>query len=252
VEKLAKQERSDAGTARQAVDVLRKRPTWKPFFLWVHFFGPHAPSGTHAGVKKFGDSESDKYDHEIANVDRQVGTILRAIDSIQERPTVVVLTSDHGERFYNARSRGHGRDVAEDSIRIPLFVRAPDLAPGTSDELVSLVDIFPTVLGLTQTPAPRHADGVDLTKPIPERTLFLDTFVRNQEGDGFKIDLAVALRGKFKVVRDRVKQTLEFNERSDRGYPAKNLLPKAPAPTLVDDLDRYLESTGGPPRVAAP
>jgi arylsulfatase A-like enzyme len=251
VSELPRARRNDAGTANLAIERLKARPPKQAFFLWVHFFGPHAPSAKHADVPTFGETESDRYDHEVAFVDRHVGRLLAAVAEVQERPTVVVITADHGERFYNERSRGHGRDAAEDSIRVPLLIRAPGLEPGAVSDKVSLVDVTPTLLGVTETPAPRRLDGVDLRRPVPERTLFVDTFVRNADGTGWKSDLVAALRGERKLVRDRVRGTLELHSTADRNYPARNLLPAESAAELQMAMESYIEQTGGPPRVIA-
>ena len=53
---LTRLPRNDAQTADQAIKVLRNRPRDKPFFLWVHFFGPHAPSKRHPGIPLAGDA----------------------------------------------------------------------------------------------------------------------------------------------------------------------------------------------------
>jgi arylsulfatase A-like enzyme len=241
----------DAGTRRLAAAAIEKRPKDRPFFLWVHFFGPHAPSTSHPEVPDFGDSVGDRYDHEIAFVDLQFGKLLEAIEEVAERPTVVVLASDHGERFYSSKSRGHGRDAAEDSLRIPLIVQASAMAPGDRDELVSLVDVMPTLLALTETPIPAWLDGIDLTRPAASnnRVIFSDSFARNKRGRGYRYDRVVALSGPHKLVHDRVSGVLELNLRSDREYPAKDWAEEVPAVHLRSALSRYLESTGGAPRV---
>jgi hypothetical protein len=86
---------------------------------------------------------------------------------------------------------------------------------------------------------------------VPQRTLFIDTFVRNADGTGFKSDLVVALRGERKLVRDRVRGTLELQSRAERKHPAENLLPGESAAELRMAMDGYLEETGGAPRVMA-
>ncbi len=83
---FARNLRNDAETADQAIDILRNRPQGKPFFLWVHFFGPHAPSKRHPGIPLAGDTAGDLYDGEITYLDQQVGRLLRVIDEQTDLP----------------------------------------------------------------------------------------------------------------------------------------------------------------------
>ena len=113
----------------------------------------------------------DFYAHLHRVVDAKIGRLLAALgdpadpDSLRAR-TVVVRTSDHGEM---ALSHGGLRqkmfNAYEESIRVPLVVSSPALfpEPRESDALVSLVDIVPTLVGLSGRPEdPTAFDGHDL------------------------------------------------------------------------------------------
>jgi arylsulfatase A-like enzyme len=71
----------------------------------------------------------------------------------------VIFTSDHGEELYDHFNWDHGFTLYEDQIRVPLFIRPPAglPAPREFDEVVGLIDLFPTLAGLTGEPL----DGVD-------------------------------------------------------------------------------------------
>ncbi len=63
--------------------------------------------------------------------------------------TLVVITSDHGETFGWNGLLGHGQDVNDDVVRVPLAVRGPGVPAGLRDDLpVSLVDVLPTIMSL--------------------------------------------------------------------------------------------------------
>ncbi|WP_372630632.1 sulfatase-like hydrolase/transferase [Cohnella sp.] len=98
-----------------------------------------------------------KYYDLIEEADAFVGKLLAEVeeDGLAEN-TIVFLWSDHGEGLPRAK-----RWPYDAGIRVPLIVRAPGLVePGrTSDELVSLIDLAPTVLTLTGTSLPCHLQG---------------------------------------------------------------------------------------------
>lgn len=97
-----------------------------------------------------------------AEMDRQFGAVLAAIDSVANN-TMVIFTSDHGEQLGS-----HGLEDAEvpyeESARIPLAIRFPRVLKGAaSDILASQVDILPTVLGLCGEPLFEGIQGHDLS-----------------------------------------------------------------------------------------
>ena len=88
--------------------------------------------------------------------------------------TVIVYTTDHGEMVGE-----HGlwwRNVWFDaSTRVPLIVFLPQhrtgqVAAAEVKAPVSLVDVFPTLCGLTDTPPPEDLDGIDLTDALRGET----------------------------------------------------------------------------------
>lgn len=100
------------------------------------------------------------YDN-IAAMDAQVGEILRQLDEDGlAANTIVVYWSDHGDGMPRAK-----RSLYDSGLRVPLMVRLPaSFADArrrgtTSDELVSLIDLAPTMLSLSGVPVPRHMQG---------------------------------------------------------------------------------------------
>jgi len=89
------------------------------------------------------------YDGNLAYVDQEVGRLRAALESAGVwDETVVILTSDHGESLYQHGFIGHGFQLFEESIRVPLIIRFPD-GKGPSGKrvegLVDLLDIAPTI-----------------------------------------------------------------------------------------------------------
>jgi N-sulfoglucosamine sulfohydrolase len=96
------------------------------------------------------------YDN-IARVDQQAGEVLDQLESdgLAEK-TIVFFWSDHGDGLPRAK-----RWLYDSGTHIPLIVRWPDgLAPGTvSGQLISSIDLGPTVLSLAGVPIPYHMQG---------------------------------------------------------------------------------------------
>jgi arylsulfatase A-like enzyme len=60
----------------------------------------------------------------------------------RDHETIIVITSDHGELLGERHRRGHPGSLDEEVTRIPLFIRAADLEPGTNSAIVQLTDVF--------------------------------------------------------------------------------------------------------------
>ena len=101
------------------------------------------------------------YDAGIKSLDREIGALL---DGLERRgmleTSVVLITSDHGEEFFE-----HGRPLHsqcyDECVAIPFLLYAPGGATGQSAELASLVDVMPTFLELAGLP-PGDSQGVSL------------------------------------------------------------------------------------------
>jgi len=143
----------------------------QPFFLWVHFFEPHAPYGDPSS----GRSIAQRYDDEIATADRAVARLLAAIAPVLDS-TIVIAAGDHGEAFGEHGEYAHSIFVYDTTLRVPLLMRGPGVAPGIVTEAVTLADVAPTAAKLLGT-AMTDVDGVDLSvRPVPARELYAESF----------------------------------------------------------------------------
>ena len=106
------------------------------------------------------------YDN-IADMDGQVGAILKQLedDGLADN-TIVFYWSDHGDGVPRAK-----RSLYDSGLRVPLMIRWPKalgstVRPGSvSDELVSFIDLAPTVLALAGADIPAHLQGRVLVGP---------------------------------------------------------------------------------------
>jgi arylsulfatase A-like enzyme len=105
------------------------------------------------------------YDAEVHYLDGQIGRLLAEIGRRGlDEASVVIFTADHGESLGEADYWfAHGDHLRDPLVRVPLLVRAPGLEPGRRSDVASLVDVFPTLLGLlTEAVADSSAPGRDL------------------------------------------------------------------------------------------
>jgi hypothetical protein len=210
-----------------------------PGFLWIHYFNPHHPQQRHENGTQFGDSIRDRYDHEVAATDYEIGKLLEAVDAHPGRPTVVLVASDHGEGIDDTR-QWHGTDLFEDSIRILMLLRVPGGKTGTVTTPVSLVDIAPTVLALTQTPSPPDLDGEDLQRVAQDRIVFTDLFRINLSGSVYMDQVAATGLG-YRLTYDRIRNTMALTRMGDPAQPPVELDPEVTPSALREGLGAYME-----------
>ena len=140
------------------------QPKRRPFLAWVHYVEPHAPYRLHEefqerlGFEGRG-SDSDRYDTEVAFVDRAVGRLVDRLDErISSQNLILVFASDHGESLGEHSYWGHGRHLYEPTLHIPLgVVWERKLLPSVESAPATLLDITPTILGLLDLEIP---DGI--------------------------------------------------------------------------------------------
>jgi arylsulfatase len=143
----------------------------KPFFLYVPHVMPHVPIAVSKDWK--GKSRRGVYGDVVQELDGSVGEILEALRRTGvEEDTIVIFTSDNGPFLSygeHAGSPGPHREgkltAFEGGVRMPCIVRWPGHVPaGTvSDEVVTAMDLFSTLLGFCGAPAPEQkVDGLDL------------------------------------------------------------------------------------------
>lgn len=132
------------------------------FFAWVHLFDPHSPYQPPDDLRA--PYADQPYFGEVAFVDRALGPLfdrLRALD----RPTLVIVTSDHGESLGEHGELTHGMFAYEATLRVPLIMavlggRGDGGARGSIvDAPVRHVDLTPTILESAGEPVPGGLSG---------------------------------------------------------------------------------------------
>ncbi len=154
---------------RPAEEVIDAALEWlegegsSPFFLWVHLYDPHTP---YAPPEPYRSKYAGKpYLGEIAYTDAQIGRLLEGLSGRGVADdTFVVVVGDHGESLGEHGEIEHGFFVYEESIHVPLIISLPfaQLHGVRRSQLVSLVDIMPTVLEMSGLDLPPALQGLSL------------------------------------------------------------------------------------------
>lgn len=178
---------------------LDNRPADQPFFVYVHAIDPHVPyrppesyvqmydpdpyrgpvdfsrdatllERIKVGGLRLGARDRQRlealYDGEVSYQDAQLAALLDGLDRRGlADDTMVVITADHGEEFWDHGSVGHGHNLHAELTHVPLIVRVPGLAAGRLENTAGLVDVVPTILDALGEPIPDNLSGRSL---LPE------------------------------------------------------------------------------------
>ncbi len=159
-------ERSADRVVDSAIAWLETAP--ERFFLWVHLYDPHA--GYKPPARYLSGSPSHPYAGEVAFADAELG---RLVDRVRahwdERRTLFVVTSDHGESLGEHREMTHSLTIYDATQRVPLILSGAGFGEGGREQvLVRLVDVAPTILALARAEPFHDADGRDLLAAPPD------------------------------------------------------------------------------------
>jgi arylsulfatase A-like enzyme len=162
-----------------------------PVFVWLHYFDPHLPYlARQPWLRRYQADKTKKesniisttmrpvqlrqlikskgyriltlaqshYDSEINYCDEQIKKLFQEFPLLEQY--TMVFTSDHGEEFLEHGKLTHDRDLYNETVRIPLFIRLPGQAcAANSREVVSIIDIAPTLIDIAGGKIPPSWQG---------------------------------------------------------------------------------------------
>jgi arylsulfatase A-like enzyme len=142
------------------------------FFLFFHTFEVHEyPPGNHEIFASKMDSSAGiertiaLYDGKIKLVDDYIGLLIQFLKRLNlDKKTLLIITSDHGETFNENGLMGHGYDLNDNLLKIPLIFHLPGKLPKNLkvDQQVRTIDIMPTILDILNIPLNEKIDGESL------------------------------------------------------------------------------------------
>ena len=171
IETNPRQEDITAEYADRAIEFVRSNRD-RPFFLYIAHSMPHVPLFRGRAFRDR--SLRGLYGDVIEEIDHHTGRILDALDELGlDGRTLVIFTSDNGpwagygiDAGSAGLLRGSKGTVFEGGIRVPAIMRWPGRIPAgvVTSEVASIMDIYPTLAGLSggEPPRDRTIDGRDL------------------------------------------------------------------------------------------
>ena len=148
------------------------------------------------------------YDARIGLVDRAIGLVRDQLVALgQWEDTLLVVTSDHGEAFFEHGLSRHGYVPFEEVLHVPLLVSFPRLLRARGGRVIEEpawhLDLAPTLLRLAGAEPPASWPGIDLTPlllggDVAERTLF-PLLLQPSKHEALPAR-RVALRGRLKYI----------------------------------------------------
>jgi arylsulfatase A-like enzyme len=273
--------RRAAGAVRVALKLVDTHLD-EPFFLFLHLIDPHLkydPPKSAAGrftndidaglklpvgntielrraypgyspVKK--EFVEAAYDEEILFVDQQIARFLEGLKSRGlEDSTLVVLTADHGEEFFEHSGFEHGHSMYEEVLRVPFMVWGPGVTPGRESLPVSIADAAPTILEALDLEIPDAGFGRSLWPVIAENQAGHKDRLIVAAGTFSGAEQRMAMRWPYKLVQQPEAGKLALFNLADDPEEKNDLIESHGeiARELARELDLRMHSIeNGPPR----
>ncbi|MCZ6691484.1 MAG: sulfatase [Planctomycetota bacterium] len=155
------------------------------------------------------------YDGEIRSTDEWIGRLVEFLGKkgVLDN-TLLVITADHGEEFFEHWQKAHRNNLHDESIRVPLILRLPGKIPAgfrTSAQARG-IDLYPTILEIVGVERPAGLVGRSLVPllgkhrdEIPPVAAFSE--LSNQERGPLFRSLRTS---SWKVIQDVVREKWEY------------------------------------------
>lgn len=188
---------------KKVINFLKSYNFSRPLFIWVHFMDVHWPynpplknlfkfTNKHINSKEkefllnkvfwnpkdYINSERlnyliDLYNGEMNFIDDNLAKLFKFLEKRFRKNCLVIITSDHGEGFYEHRFLNHGGYVYDELLKVPLFIVdiGKNYALKKVQELVQLTDIAPTILEYFNIDVPDFFQGKSLFSLMKGKSL---------------------------------------------------------------------------------
>ena len=130
-----------------------------------------------------------QYDGEIRYVDSQIEKLIAKLESMNILDdSLIIITSDHGDEFFEHGCFHHGFQLYNETIHIPLiFYWKDQLDDKTKKNIVSGIDIAPTILDFYRLEIPPSMLGSSLLRKKKDEPILFCTHFINQKQRGMRM-----------------------------------------------------------------
>ncbi|MEJ2639538.1 MAG: sulfatase-like hydrolase/transferase [Desulfosarcinaceae bacterium] len=130
----------------RAIDQL---PSGERFLCFLHLMDVHNDLWKKNRGIDFGNRPRELYDNNLSYLDGACARFFKRLKSkgLYDR-TVILLTADHGEQFWEHGASLHGHTLYEEEIRVPLILLVHGLVKRFEDVPVLSSDMAPTIVDL--------------------------------------------------------------------------------------------------------
>ncbi|MFT4709963.1 MAG: arylsulfatase A-like enzyme [Planctomycetota bacterium] len=236
------------GSVDLALELL-DRELDRPTFMFLHLIDPHltydAPepatgvftgdidAGLSLPVANIGnlrdeyinyspiqrDFVSAAYDEEILFTDQQINRFLNGLrERGMDKNTLIILTSDHGEEFFEHGGFEHGHSMYQEVIQVPFLVWGKGITGGLDSTPVSIADAAPTILDALGLEAGEPGFGKSLWPQIDAGAVGMMDRMIVAAGTLYGPEKRMAIVWPYKLIQLPGKKVLElYNLESDPG-----------------------------------
>lgn len=247
-----------------AIDFIRQNRS-RPFFCFLSFGPPHTPYSPPAGFDIYNSEDIvfrpnvvggnaaalANYFGLCTSLDHEFGRLMETLKQLDlEENTLVVFTSDHGDG-HQSHGIDHKNEPEEESCHVPLLMRLPGRIEKAreTDNLISSIDLMPTILSICGLPVPKTCTGKDKSKAAIEKQTLNDESIYAEKAG----DWRALISGPHKLVAESVAgeqvATKIFDLAADP-YEMNNLinLPQHAdlQARLIDELNAWKQKTADP------
>ena len=224
-----------------------RRNSGQPFFAYLHYMDVHAPYRPPSpydtyynsmDTKTISQKDADRYefmknggrldvahymdmyDGEISYTDEMIGNLLDDLEShgLLDN-TIVIITADHGEAFYEHGYMDHGWTLYSEEINIPLIIRYPEKMsfPDIPDEKIQLIDISQTLFGISGIRLPYETGAWELIPGLnasffKDRVVFSEELSSDMKGAPKRALLSGTYKAVFYIDEDTLPELYDLDE----------------------------------------
>jgi len=262
-----------------------------PFFIWAHYIDTHMPYrppiefaqlfGNETGKSKICtefnkevrpqeiffskdlpvkqiESTRKLYDASIRSIDHEIGRLLKHLkEKNLLKNMIVIITADHGESLGDhGLYFAHDHTLYSELVHVPLIIRFPGKPPHRKSEIVSLIDILPSLCQWLKIDCDQNMNGqpldLNLNKDKKERAVFAANAPWRKRFSRSPYLFLKGLKGRWTMIQQGKKKLIkiphptspvyEFYDLSVDPTEKKNLQSSRSYESLLDKLNAWEKS----------